>query len=605
MGKTYNIVVGGGTKDFKPVSLEITRQPGKTDYKVGESFSPDGMIVTIYFENGAQMAVTGYSYTPSGALKESDTSVTVTYSGYGATVSNTVTISVTRTEIPVPTQNGAPVYDATPKTVLWNGYDANKMDKSGSETETNAGKYPVTFTPKPAYCWPGGDTSPKTVEWEIQQAVGQLSVVPQSVTLDADKTEDTVTVVTNSTGAVTAVARDPGIVDVEVEGGTVKISSVDETTGETTVTISVDKDQNHTKPDDVEVAVTASFVQIYGAEWDGSASTKLSRTDAAALFMDPVPAVGDGSGSSPFDNIMPWAGMKRVSQDGNELVSIPKYWVKVSHFPFKVQISNGPQEEFQVSPAHRNREDGQGERDVVYIGRYECDSSYMSRSGQAPKVSTALATFRSGISNLGAEYWQADYALQLTWWFLYIVEFADWNGQSVIGQGNVNTASKINTGSTDSMDYHTGRASGTNGLAAVQYRGIENPWGNVDERRDGIIFSDTYICTYNNPSNFTDTYSGTGSKSRGNRRASSNGHIKAWGYDPSDPSFIYPSEVGGSTTTFVPDAYKYSSGVRALHVSGHGGDVNDAGPFLLTGQFAPTFAGDNIGSRLMKLPNKS
>lgn len=52
---------------------------------------------------------------------------------------------------------------------------------------------------------------------------------------------------------------------------------------------------------------------------------------------------------------------------------------------------------YQVSPAHRDRGDGHGERDAVYIGRYEGDSSYQSRSGQAKKVSTTLTAFRSGI----------------------------------------------------------------------------------------------------------------------------------------------------------------------------------------------------------------
>ena len=236
---------------------------------------------------------------------------------------------------------------------------------------------------------------------------------------------------------------------------------------------------------------------------------------------------------------------------------------------------------------------------LVYIGRYECDGSYMSRSGQAPKVSTPLATFRSGIHALGAEYWQADIALHLTWWFLYIVEYADWNGQTAIGQGNVSSGAKINTGATDSMTYHTGRAAGTDGQTAVQYRNIENPWGNVREWRDGIIFSDTNICTYNNPANFSDAYNGTGAVVRSNKRAASSGWIKAWGHDTNDPSFIYPSEIGGSETTFVPDYCYYNTGVRALNVGGNYGNGTNAGPFYLNGTNAPTNSNANLGSRLL------
>lgn len=312
-------------------------------------------------------------------------------------------------------------------------------------------------------------------------------------------------------------------------------------------------------------AISVTSIQIFGVEWDGGPSTKLSRTDDAVGFTDPVPAVGDGAGSSPFDNIMPWSGMVRVTQDGNELVAIPKYWIKVQHDPFRVQIADGPMDGYQVSPAHRDREDGQGERDVVYIGRYECDNSYMSRSGQAPKASTAIAAFRSGIHGLGAEYWQADFALQLTWWYLYLVEFADWNGQASIGEGAVNTGARpLNSGNSDSMVYHTGHPAGAYGTVSVQYRGIENPWGNMFELRDGIIFSDDSICTYNNPANFSNNYNDYGAVVRSNKRVKDAGWIKAWSHDSNDPSFIYPSELGGSDATFVPDMHDYSSGGSTL-----------------------------------------
>lgn len=358
-----------------------------------------------------------------------------------------------------------------------------------------------------------------------------------------------------------------------------------------------------TKTTNQTIAVITA--QLFGAEWDGSASTKLSRTDAAEFFTDPVPAVGNGPGSSPFDNLMPWSGMRKVIDGENVLVSIPKYWVKVSHMPFKVQISPTAIDGFQVSPAHRDREDGQGERDIVYIGRYECDSSYMSRSGHAPKTNENLATFRSGIHGIGVEYWQADYSLQLTLWFLYIVEFADWDSQSTIGQGNVNSSAPINTGATDSMTYHTGRAAGTNGHTAVQYRNIENPWGNVREWRDGIVFSNANISTYNNPANFSNTYNETGSTIRSNKRATTSGSIKAWGYDTNDPSFIYPSESDGSETKFIPDRCYYNTGVRALNVGGTYSQGTYAGLFFLYGYYISTDVNNSLGSRIQKLPNSA
>ena len=68
---------------------------------------------------------------------------------------------------------------------------------------------------------------------------------------------------------------------------------------------------------------------IYGAEWSGNSETTWTRTDEAAGFSNPSPAVNNGTGSSPFDNLMPWAGMEIVEDaEAGTLVSIPKYWYK-------------------------------------------------------------------------------------------------------------------------------------------------------------------------------------------------------------------------------------------------------------------------------------
>lgn len=443
----------------------------------------------------------------------------------------------------------------------------------------------------------------KTVEQAItvSKAAGSLSISPDSLTLDNANPTGEIIVDRAGDGAISAVSSAPDIVSVSVSGNVVTVTGL--SSGSDVITISVAEGTNHTAPASKTCAVEV-FVQpkIYGVTWDGSSTTALTRTDDAALFVDPVPAVGTGSGSSPFDSCLPWSGMAKVTDGNNVLVAIPKFWVKITHSPFKVQIADRATDGFQVSPAHRDRGDGVGERDVVYIGRYECNSSYYSKTGQAPKVSTALATFRSGIKALGTGYFQADFALQLTLWYLYLVEFANWDSQSKIGLGNVDSGSIINTGGTDSMTYHTGRAAGTDGNVAIQYRNIENWWGNVLEWRDGIIFSDANICTYNNPANFVDTYNETGATVRSNTRATSGGWIKAWGHDSSDNSFIYPNTVGGSETTYVPDYYNYKSGVRGLYVGGYCNLGNFAGPFFLNGYYAPSNASSNLGSRLQKLP---
>lgn len=587
----------------KLLSIAVTTPPTKTAYRYGESFSSSGMVVKATYSDGSSAAVTGYTTSPASFTSLGDQSVTVKYTENGVSAAVTTPVTVSRAVISTaPTQSGSPVYTGSSQSPSWNNYNSAQLTIGGITSAVNAGAYEATFTPTANYEWSDGTTEARSVEWTIGKAAGSLSISPASLTLDSTNPTGAINVSRAGNGTISAVSSDESVATVSVSGTVVTVKSVNSTNGTADITIEVSAGTNHTAPANKVCKVTAAFTCIYGVTWDGSSTTALTRTDDAALFADPVPAVGTGAGSSPFDNCLPWSGMTKVTDGNNTLVAIPKFWVKVSHSPFKVQIADGPVDGFQVSPAHRDRGDGYGERDVVYIGRYECNSSYYSRTGQAPKVSTALATFRSGIAALGTGYYQADYALQLTLFFLYLVEFADWNSQSKIGRGNVDSGSVINTGGTDTMTYHTGRAAGTDGYTAVQYRWIENPWGNVLEWRDGIIFSGTAICTYNNPSQFVDTYGGTGATTRSNARASSSGYIKAWGYDTTDSSFIYPSTVGGSETTYVPDYCNYNAGVRGLCVGGYYYYASGAGLFCLYGNFAPSSTNSGLGSRLQKLP---
>lgn len=336
-------------------------------------------------------------------------------------------------------------------------------------------------------------------------------------------------------------------------------------------------------------------------DWNGAVRAELADMDRAGVSSYKVYMAYD----------MPWSGMVRVTDaQAGELVSIPKYWLKVQHFPFRVQIADGPVNGYQVSPAHRDREDGQGERDVVYIGRYPCSNSYQSVSGVNPEWLKTLSVYRDNIHALGEEYWQSDYALQLTWWFLYIVEYADWNGELRIGIGHSALHNHLKTGGTDSMSYHTGRAFGADDYVPIQYRYIEDIWGgNNKELRDGIIFSPTEkkFCTYNNPANFSNEYGATGATIRNiPAPPETAGIISAWGYDQDDPSFIFPSEVvklSSNTDTYISDVYTASSTGTSIAVGRYGDYSGYSGPFFIDKRNKAESS--NGMGRIMKLPNVS
>lgn len=343
---------------------------------------------------------------------------------------------------------------------------------------------------------------------------------------------------------------------------------------------------------------------IYGVEWDGSSNPKWTRTDDAASFADPEPALNNGTGSSPFDDILPWSGMvKEEDATAGTLVKIPKYYYKWTRngATMKLQIADGPEDGFLVSPAHADRGDGEGERDYVYVGRYHCNSSYKSAAGAQPLGNITRATARTNIHNLGATYWQYDYAMYWTIMMLYLVEYANWNSQATIGYGCSAGSAKFNMGATDAMTYHTGTsAASRTTYGSVQYRHIEGLWDNVYDWCDGIYFSGTNVYCIKKPANFSDTANGT----LVGTRATAGGYISAW-TNPTAAGFeyaLYPSAVSGSETTYVCDYCNYYSSGVVLCVGGYYDQYQSPGAFYLVGSNVASGASAIVGCRLQKLP---
>lgn len=347
---------------------------------------------------------------------------------------------------------------------------------------------------------------------------------------------------------------------------------------------------------------------IYGAEWDGSSNPKWTRTDAAANFPDPSPAVNNGSGSSPFDDIMPWAGMV-IYNDATvgTLVAIPKYyykWIRAGA-AMKLQISPDPQDGFLVSPAHADRGDGAGERDIVYVGRYHCTPSssfigYESRSGKTPVTGMTRENAR-GMTSTRNNFYQYDFAMYWTIMMLYLVEYANWNSQAVIGYGCSPSGAKFNTGLTDKMLYHTGTtAANRTTYGCCQYRHIEGLWDNVYDWVDGIYFNGANIYCIKNPANFSDT---TGGTLVGTRTAST-GYASGF-TNPTENGFeyaLYPNKLTGTESSYVCDEASYISSGTGLYAGGNAFRALRSGAFSFTSGVGTGTGNGNIGCRLMKLP---
>lgn len=87
-GTTTKRVNLRGTSIAKALdSLAVTTEPTKTEYVVGQSFNPAGMLATATFNDRTTQVLNNYQYTysPTGALTAADDKITVSYTYQGVT----------------------------------------------------------------------------------------------------------------------------------------------------------------------------------------------------------------------------------------------------------------------------------------------------------------------------------------------------------------------------------------------------------------------------------------------------------------------------------------------------------------------------------------
>ncbi len=555
----------------------------------------------------AKMTVSVEAKTLAGTDYPAEFTPTPNYQWWdGTTDAKSATWSIARATITtVPSQNGTLTYTGSEQTVSLKNFDSNKLTLGGTTKGTNAGEYSANVTPTPNYQWSDGTTTAKTVKWNIGKAAGSLSLSASAVTLNRTNLSKTVTATRAGDGVISVTSSNTSVATATVSGTTITINHVNQASGTATITVKVAAGTNHEAPSNKTITVTAQFTTIYGVEWDWTSSgpTKGTRTDAAAGFGDPNPAVNNGTGSSPFDNLMPWAGMVKETRAGGVEVKEPKYWFKWTKTgkKLKLQIADGPVEGFHVDPVNMDRGDGLGELDFSYIGRYHCTSdNWKSETNKAQKCSITRSAARSGIHGLGANFWQIDFA---QFWYvgmLFLVEFADWNGER-IGRGCSASGSKENNGKTDAMQYHTGTtAANRDTYGFTQYRNIEGWWDNVYDWMDGCYYNSNGLNVIKNPNQFSD---------------SANGVLVGKPTDgyPSDFAIptqsglewaLYPIAKAGSQTTYVPDYWNFYGSNPCLFHGGSYFQNQNHGPFYVI-YYSASSSSDYIGCRLQERPPKA
>lgn len=315
------------------------------------------------------------------------------------------------------------------------------------------------------------------------------------------------------------------------------------------------------------------------------------------------------------------AGYVEDGSNGQVMVKIPKFYYKVTPITFqgtnsisegKWEISDSLQSGFRLHPAFYDA--AGNEIDYFLYGAFEAvcqkeDGSYTTSmaSGKLSSIGGNLYKPATGSRNLArlaatkrGAGWYANGIKQLAAiQMLMGVEFG-FNSQETIGNGNTNNSVILNCGTTtgnitsgSTADYRT----------AVNYRGIENLWGNTYQMVDGINFliSTMYVC---NNYNFVDDTS-SGYSSIGFSSPSGTGYIDMFGYTSNDDWCLLPNHLGGNANSAIGDYFNKSSDYTYSICTVGGSNSNDVrcGAFHYAFSYKASSSSNVLGSRIMYIPS--
>lgn len=310
--------------------------------------------------------------------------------------------------------------------------------------------------------------------------------------------------------------------------------------------------------------------KIYGIRRliNNSSSAWERLEDAAGLVAN---ATKNGTAvQNDFDNIYPWSDIISYNYD----VKGEKITAYYGEPTFKFDGSNGEvMTRFPEFWYKREQKDGY---EYIYIADYAAEgfvkseqfslsrytasgttSRLNSKSGVESLTNVTLANFRNYAKALGNGWGILDIWHWSVIELLYLVEYADYNSQSKLGQGytlGTNTAQLAN-GGCDNLGMKSGCLA-DDGVHSMIYRGIENIFGNLWQFLDGININacQAYVC-YDSEDYACDVFNGSYHKIGYVNSTVTGQYTKKVGYDANNPLIQLPIEGNGSSNTYMTDYY--------------------------------------------------
>ena len=211
--------------------------------------------------------------------------------------------------------------------------------------------------------------------------------------------------------------------------------------------------------------VQDSGIPAYGVAYAGTSSPALTRT-LNAVGLTVVAQVGNSPVANNFDDLSPWKDIVRVNladdgtvnaiygdptykadgTNGQVMVRIPKFWYKVvpvvptTQPVYQVSIAPTAKAGYEIHPAFAGRKLDGGDLEYIYVGAYDASidaggTKLCSVSGALPLVNKTRAQFRGYARARGSNWAQEDFLAASAMQLLYLIEYANWDGQTAIGAG--------------------------------------------------------------------------------------------------------------------------------------------------------------------------
>ena len=252
---------------------------GSTQQPSWNSYDPEQLQIGGVTE-GINAGEYQATFTPKGDYTWSD----------GGTEARTVTWTIKRKTVQLPTQSNSLTYTGQAQVPTWNNYSAAELDIGGSVSETNAGTYQANFTPKSNYQWSDGTYGARNASWSIAKAAGSLSITPTSLTLDVSSLQKNFTVNRAGDGKITIKVDSTAIAEATLSNTTVTVKGIAK--GSTKVTVSVAAGTNHTAPADVSCSVSVTLPSKTLADNDPATIQAVGAAGTGSTYW----AVGDKIG---------------------------------------------------------------------------------------------------------------------------------------------------------------------------------------------------------------------------------------------------------------------------------------------------------------------